>query len=138
MYIIWVNVKMFQSYLKLLHIAWTLKSDCFLSDKINSCFDDWTFTIFILCLKYLKMSLIIFKVFRARTPPEAIELVARLLEYTPSSRISPLQACAHPFFNELREPNTRLPNGNELPPLFNFTEYGECRKDWLFYLILLE
>ncbi|XP_022914602.2 glycogen synthase kinase-3 beta isoform X2 [Onthophagus taurus] len=62
------------------------------------------------------------QVFRARTPPEAIELVARLLEYTPSSRISPLQACAHSFFNELREPNTRLPNGNELPPLFNFTE----------------
>ncbi|CAG9856100.1 unnamed protein product [Phyllotreta striolata] len=63
------------------------------------------------------------QVFRARTPPEAIELVARLLEYTPSSRISPLQACAHSFFNELREPNTRLPNGNELPPLFNFTEH---------------
>lgn len=67
------------------------------------------------------------QVFRARTPPEAIELVARLLEYTPSSRISPLQACAHQFFNELREPNTRLPNGNELPPLFNFTEQGNWR-----------
>ncbi|KRT84100.1 phosphotransferase, partial [Oryctes borbonicus] len=64
------------------------------------------------------------QVFRARTPPEAIELVARLLEYTPSSRISPLQACAHSFFNELREPITRLPNGNELPPLFNFTDHG--------------
>ncbi|XP_044749491.1 glycogen synthase kinase-3 beta-like isoform X2 [Coccinella septempunctata] len=63
------------------------------------------------------------QVFRVRTPPEAIELVSRLLEYTPSSRISPLQACAHPFFNELREPNTRLPNNNELPPLFNFTEH---------------
>ncbi len=63
------------------------------------------------------------KVFRTRTPPEAIELVSRLLEYTPSSRITPLQACAHPFFNELREPGTRLPNNNELPPLFNFTEH---------------
>ncbi|XP_069695253.1 glycogen synthase kinase-3 beta-like isoform X2 [Periplaneta americana] len=62
------------------------------------------------------------KVFRARTPPEAIDLVSRLLEYTPSSRISPLQACAHTFFDELRETNTRLPNGRELPPLFNFTE----------------
>nr|XP_023025186.1 glycogen synthase kinase-3 beta isoform X2 [Leptinotarsa decemlineata] len=66
---------------------------------------------------------VLFQVFRARTPPEAIELVARLLEYTPSSRISPLQACAHPFFNELREPNTRLPSGSELPPLFNFTDH---------------
>ncbi|XP_012256015.1 glycogen synthase kinase-3 beta isoform X1 [Athalia rosae] len=62
------------------------------------------------------------KVFRARTPPEAMELVARLLEYTPSLRWTPLQACAHSFFNELREQGTRLPNGRELPPLFNFTE----------------
>ncbi|XP_026672033.1 glycogen synthase kinase-3 beta isoform X12 [Ceratina calcarata] len=63
------------------------------------------------------------KVFRARTPPEAMELVAGLLEYTPSARITPLEACAHPFFDELREQGTRLPNGRELPPLFNFTEY---------------
>ncbi|XP_012274254.1 glycogen synthase kinase-3 beta isoform X2 [Orussus abietinus] len=62
------------------------------------------------------------KVFRARTPPEAMDLVARLLEYTPSLRIAPLQACASPFFDELREPGTRLPNNRELPPLFNFTE----------------
>lgn len=62
------------------------------------------------------------KVFRARTPPEAIDLVSRLLEYTPSARTTPLQACAHAFFDELREPGTRLPNGRELPPLFNFTE----------------
>ncbi|KAI4484435.1 hypothetical protein M0802_013052 [Mischocyttarus mexicanus] len=62
-------------------------------------------------------------VFRARTPPEAMELVARLLEYTPSLRMTPLQACAHSFFNELREQGTRLPNGRELPPLFNFTEH---------------
>merc|ERR1719216_700299 len=34
------------------------------------------------------------KVFRARTSPEAIDLVSRLLEYTPSARITPLQACA--------------------------------------------
>ncbi|XP_053973936.1 glycogen synthase kinase-3 beta-like isoform X2 [Hylaeus anthracinus] len=62
------------------------------------------------------------KVFRARTPPEAMDLVARLLEYTPSLRMTPLQACAHSFFNELREQDTRLPNGRELPPLFDFTE----------------
>ncbi|XP_018899968.1 glycogen synthase kinase-3 beta isoform X2 [Bemisia tabaci] len=63
------------------------------------------------------------KVFRVRTPPEAIDLVSRLLEYTPHVRISPLQACAHAFFNELREPNTRLPNGRDLPPLFNFSDF---------------
>lgn len=61
------------------------------------------------------------KVFRPRTPPEAIQVVSRLLEYIPSARISPLEACAHAFFDELRDPNTRLPNGRELPVLFNFS-----------------
>ena len=32
------------------------------------------------------------------------------------------QACAHTFFDELREPGTKLPSGRELPVLFNFTE----------------
>ncbi|XP_073835442.1 uncharacterized protein isoform X2 [Musca autumnalis] len=64
------------------------------------------------------------KVFRIRTPPEAINLVSQLLEYTPSARITPLKACAHPFFDELRqEGNHTLPNGREMPPLFNFTEH---------------
>ncbi|XP_076325350.1 glycogen synthase kinase-3 beta-like [Tachypleus tridentatus] len=62
------------------------------------------------------------KVFRTCTPPEAIDLVAKLLEYTPSARITPLQACAHTFFDELREPGKKLPTGRELPPLFNFSE----------------
>ncbi|XP_059161555.1 glycogen synthase kinase-3 beta-like isoform X3 [Physella acuta] len=61
------------------------------------------------------------KVFRPRTPSEAIVLVSRLLEYTPSGRITPLEACSHNFFDELRDPSTRLPNGRELPLLFNFT-----------------
>lgn len=61
------------------------------------------------------------KVFRPRTPPEAIDLVSHLLEYTPSSRINPMEACAHPFFNELRLPGGRMPNGRDFPPLFNFT-----------------
>ncbi|XP_030369639.1 putative glycogen synthase kinase-3 homolog [Scaptodrosophila lebanonensis] len=64
------------------------------------------------------------KVFRIRTPSEAIDLVSKLLVYTPNSRISPLMACAHPFFDELRQdPHQTLPNGRPLPPLFNFTEY---------------
>lgn len=68
---------------------------------------------------------VVVQVFRSRTPPEAIQLVSRLLEYTPVARISPLEACAHPFFDELREASIRLPNGRELPPLFNFTPQGE-------------
>ena len=33
-----------------------------------------------------------------------------------------LEACAHSFFDELRDPNTRLPNGRHLPQLFNFKQ----------------
>ena len=62
--------------------------------------------------------------FRHRTPAESIELVALLLEYTPGRRIQPLEACAHVFFDELRDPNARLPNGKDLPPLYNFTPTG--------------
>ena len=40
-------------------------------------------------------------------------------------RTTPLEACAHSFFNELRLPQARLPSGRELPPLFNFTDAGE-------------
>ncbi|MBV98635.1 Glycogen synthase kinase-3 alpha, partial [Eschrichtius robustus] len=61
------------------------------------------------------------KVFKSRTPPEAIALCSSLLEYTPSSRLSPLEACAHSFFDELRCPGTQLPNNRPLPPLFNFS-----------------
>lgn len=64
------------------------------------------------------------KVFKPRTPPEAIALCSRLLEYTPVTRLSPLEACAHAFFDELRQPNTRLPSGRELPLLFNFSPVG--------------
>ncbi|KAH0628686.1 hypothetical protein JD844_010108, partial [Phrynosoma platyrhinos] len=61
------------------------------------------------------------RVFRPRTPPEAIALCSRLLEYTPTARLTPLEACAHSFFDELRDPNIKLPSGREKPALFNFT-----------------
>lgn len=32
-----------------------------------------------------------------------------------------MDALKHQFFDELRDKNTRLPNGNPLPPLFEFT-----------------
>ena len=53
----------------------------------------------------------------------AIDLVCHLLDYTPATRLTPLEACAHAFFDELRDPETRLPNGS-LPLLFNFSQYG--------------
>lgn len=60
------------------------------------------------------------KVFDKRMPLEAVDLVSRLLQYSPNMRCAALEACMHPFFDELRDPNTCLPNGHPLPPLFNF------------------
>lgn len=63
------------------------------------------------------------KVFRGRTPSEAVDLVSRLLQYVPEKRLRPLDALAHPFFAELRDPGVRLPGNKPLPPaLFQFTE----------------
>ena len=67
------------------------------------------------------------QVFRTKTPQEAIVLCSKLLEYTPHSRLKPIESCAQNFFDELRDPNSKLPNGRELPPLFNFTSHGELR-----------
>jgi glycogen synthase kinase 3 beta len=62
---------------------------------------------------------------------QAIDLISRLLEYTPTQRLSAIEAMVHPFFDELRDPNTRLPdsrhtNGGsrELPVLFDFSLHG--------------
>lgn len=46
--------------------------------------------------------------------------VAQLVHF--SCGLLQLEACAHPFFDELREPNVRLPNGRPLPPLFNLKQ----------------
>ncbi|KAI6176742.1 Protein kinase domain-containing protein [Aphelenchoides bicaudatus] len=62
------------------------------------------------------------RVFRPRTPTNATDLVSKILQYTPTARLTPLEAMAHEFFDELREPNCVLPSNTPLPPLFNFTE----------------
>jgi len=60
------------------------------------------------------------KVFRPRTPSDAIELVSRFLRYAPDSRSKPLEGCAMPFFDELRDQNLQLPGNRAPPPLFDF------------------
>src|SRR4051812_40716019 len=71
------------------------------------------------------------QVFR-KASQEAIDLISRLLEYTPTQRLSAIEAMCHPFFDELRDPNTRLPDsrgatGNikDLPRLFDFSRHGK-------------
>ncbi|CAL5415704.1 unnamed protein product [Camellia sinensis] len=65
------------------------------------------------------------KVFQKCLPPQAVDLVCRFFQYSPNLRCTALEACTHPFFDELRDPNTRLPNGRPLPPLFNFKPQGQ-------------
>jgi serine/threonine protein kinase len=51
------------------------------------------------------------KVFHKRMPADAVDLVSKLLQYSPHLRFNALEACAHPFFDELRDPTCRLPSG---------------------------
>ncbi len=37
--------------------------------------------------------------------------VSKLLQYSPTTRLKALDALSHPFFDELRDPATRMPNG---------------------------
>ncbi|GAA5844575.1 hypothetical protein JCM11251_001637 [Rhodosporidiobolus azoricus] len=62
------------------------------------------------------------KVFRPRTPPEAIDLISKLLEYTPSARLTAIEAMTHPFFDDLKTPDAKMPTGKDLPPLFDFNK----------------
>mmetsp|Transcript_21277 Transcript_21277/g.44788 ORF Transcript_21277/g.44788 Transcript_21277/m.44788 type:complete len:488 (-) Transcript_21277:678-2141(-) len=64
------------------------------------------------------------KIFRNKTPDEAMDFIAKTLAYTPSKRLKPLEGCAHPFFDELRRDGTELPdNAGQLPPLFDWTPH---------------
>ncbi|WOK97861.1 putative fructokinase-1 [Canna indica] len=66
----------------------------------------------------------VLQLFQKWIPTEAVDLGSRLLKYSPNLRFTAMAACAHPFFDELRDPNTCLLDGNPLPPLFNFTPQG--------------
>lgn len=52
-----------------------------------------------------------------------MDFVASTLAYAPERRVKPLEGCAHRFFDELRDPKTKLPTGKDLPPLFDFTHH---------------
>lgn len=62
------------------------------------------------------------KVFRNPVPASAVDLLQKLLCYSPSKRISSVEACCHPFFDEIRDPATRLPGGATLPVLFDWSD----------------
>uniref|UniRef100_A0A8R1DIC7 Protein kinase domain-containing protein n=1 Tax=Caenorhabditis japonica TaxID=281687 RepID=A0A8R1DIC7_CAEJA len=57
------------------------------------------------------------KVFRPLTSSEGVDLVGKILVYTPTARLTPQQVCQHAFFDDLRSPDARLPSGRPLPTL---------------------
>jgi serine/threonine protein kinase len=62
-------------------------------------------------------------IFRPSVTADAIHLITRMLTYTPDIRVKAIEACAHPFFDELRDPNTTMPDRTPLmPELFQFTQ----------------
>ncbi|CAG0899675.1 unnamed protein product [Cyprideis torosa] len=65
------------------------------------------------------------RAFKKTTPADAIDLLSKLLEYNPTERLSPESVCHHPFFDDLRNPEASLPDGNQLPPLVGITAVKE-------------
>ncbi|TPX71143.1 hypothetical protein SpCBS45565_g01206 [Spizellomyces sp. 'palustris'] len=62
------------------------------------------------------------KVFKNKpTTPESLDLIGKLLEYTPPNRLTAVEAMAHNFFDELRRPETKMMNGKDFPLLFDFS-----------------
>jgi glycogen synthase kinase 3 beta len=61
------------------------------------------------------------KTMRGKAPPEAIDLLHRVLIYDPAARPSAAEALLHPFFDDLRNSDTELPGGGRLPLLTNWT-----------------
>lgn len=76
------------------------------------------------------------QIFRARASPEALDLLTNILQYDPQARMSASEALAHPFFDELRNPDTKLSTGRDLPPLFDFSiEELSIRPDLIHHLV---
>lgn len=91
------------------------------------------------------------QVFDPETTPDAIDMITKLLEYTPDARLSAAEALCHPYFDELRMPNideivrektsmvntlSKLPPLSQAPPLFNFTAEGMSLIAFLDYIVV--
>lgn len=63
------------------------------------------------------------KVFKNKVEDSFIELISTLLVYDPNIRAKPLKALLHPFFDEIKDPNAKLPNGKNIPSdVFQFAK----------------
>jgi len=59
------------------------------------------------------------KLFPADTPPQALDLMAKMLRYTPSHRILPLETLCHPFFSDFKA--KRINPEGPINPYFDFS-----------------
>ena len=63
------------------------------------------------------------KVFKGKNmPKEFFDLIDKMLLFSPEKRMKPIYLLGHPFFDQLRDINTKLENGRNLPNLFNFNK----------------
>ena len=78
------------------------------------------------------------QVFKDKTDdPQFIDLVSKLLVYEPASRLTPYKALCHPYFDDLRKSDIKLPNGHDLPKhLFEFLPCEkQCDKESIDFLL---
>ncbi len=62
------------------------------------------------------------KVFKPKVDPLAIDLVSKIVVYSPNKRLSALEALAHSYFDDMREEKFVGLNSQRIPNLFNFSE----------------
>ena len=60
--------------------------------------------------------------------PLYIDLVSKLLVYEPETRLSPYKALCHPYFDDLRQNDIKLPNGKPLPS--HIFKFKQCEIDF--------
>jgi serine/threonine protein kinase len=68
------------------------------------------------------------KVFKAKTNcGEFLDFINTLLVYDPNNRPKPIQALLHPFFDDIRNKEATLPNGDTLPMEFLYFSQEETK-----------
>jgi len=68
--------------------------------------------------------------------PLVIDLISKVLVYNPRDRLKPMEALAHPYFNDLRNQNFQIQEC-KIPELFNFSaeELGGVKQEILDVII---
>ena len=71
----------------------------------------------------LTLLIFVVKIFGDEADVDALDLLSKMLVYEPGTRIMPIDALAHPWFDELRDEGMVFPHGNLMPDLFNFSTF---------------